>query len=267
MATRVVVLGCTRFSEAMLEELLATKDVDVVGVFSIPEKFSISYAPTTGVKNSSFRDLSGVAKKHDVPFHWVDSAEKKLTDYLPELQAMAPDVILVLGWYYMVPASVRATAKRGAWGIHASMLPQYAGGAPLVWAMIEGESQTGVTLFELAEGVDDGAIVAQKAVAIEPTDTIAELYDRVTATSRDLLRDALAQFATVTARPQSTGEKKVWPQRSPNDGAISLQWDEKKLFDFIRAQSAPYPGAFLELADGRRLIFEKVRIETRKSDE
>ena len=70
--------------------------------------------------------------------------------------------MLILGWFYKVPKSIRDLSKLGAWGIHASLLPKYAGGSPLTWAIINGEKQTGITLFRLDDGIDDGDIISQK---------------------------------------------------------------------------------------------------------
>ncbi len=87
----------------------------------------------------------------------------------------------------MVPKAIREIPTYGAWGIHASLLPKYAGGAPLVWAIIEGEKETGITLFKMDSGVDDGDIIEQRNFPIASTDTIKEVYDKATLASKKVL--------------------------------------------------------------------------------
>lgn len=255
---RVVFLGSTKYSEALLLHLLNI-GVEIVAIGSIPEFFSISYS-SSPVKNTNFADLSKYAKQLNIPHFEVDSVNgKRLQDYSSELKAMEPDIILVLGWYYMLPKRVREIAKLGAWGIHASLLPKYAGGAPLVWAMINGESTTGVTLFRFEDGVDDGDIIAQEIVQIQEIDTIKDVYQKATIASKKILSKVfeLGNFEFI---PQKKSEIKVYPQRSPNDGEIDLTWDKDRIFDFIRAQTSPYPGAYITNSKGKKLFIREVEI-------
>ena len=140
---KIIFLGCTKFSEELLQDILLNTSVEIAAIFTIPQDFHISYSKTK-VHNTNFSDLKPYAVLHNIPIYEVDSIRgKRITDYKILLQEIKPDVILVLGWYYMVPKSIRDLAKLGAWGIHASLLPRYAGGAPLVWAMINGEKESG----------------------------------------------------------------------------------------------------------------------------
>lgn len=257
---RAVFLGCTRYSEELLLHLRESGNVSIEAIFSIPEEFTISYSEKK-VKNSNYADLSVHAKNWNIPFFEVDSIPgKSITDYTDQLERIKPDVFLVLGWYYMVPSKIRSIARYGAWGIHASLLPKYAGGAPLVWAIMNGESETGVTLFRFEEGVDNGDIIRQQKFPIEPDDHIRHVYEKATRESKKLLDEVLSNPASITFTPQDQSKIEVFPQRSPEDGEIDLNWDSSKIYDFIRAQSSPYPGAFIKLPDGRKLVIEEARI-------
>ena len=161
----------------------------------------------------------------------------------------------------MEPTKKRDIASYGAWGIHGSMLPNYAGGAPLVWAIINGESETGVTLFKLQDGVDDGDIIEQQIIKIEETDSIKEVYEKVTIISKEILINSLKNISEIIFKPQDKSKIKVYPQRKPQDGELDLTKPAKELYDFIRAQCSPYPGAFITTIDGKKLIIEKARIE------
>lgn len=258
---RVVFFGATKFSEDILTHLLDNR-IDVCALFTIPKEFGISYSEEK-VKNYNYSALELIAEKNNIPCYYIDSSQngKKTNDYIEIIESVNPDVILIMGWYYMVTAKIRALAKYGAWGIHASMLPNYAGGAPLVWAIINGEEETGITLFKLDEGVDDGDIISQEKIKIEEVDSIKEVYEKVTVVAKDVLLHALQNVSNIVFRPQDKSKIKIYPQRKPDDGELDLTIPAKDLYNFIRAQSSPYPGAFIRTSDGKKLIIEKARIE------
>jgi methionyl-tRNA formyltransferase len=258
---KIVFFGATAFSKDVFVDLV-NNGFSISSVFTIPQEFNISYSKEK-VKNYNYSDLEIICKEKNIPCYYIDSAEtgKKVNDYYGLIADLKPDVILVMGWYYMVPEKIRELAKYGAWGIHASMLPDYAGGAPLVWAIINGEKETGVTLFKLDDGVDDGDIIAQEKITIDNNDTIREVYEKVTIVSKKILVQAIKNIDTIKFLPQDKTKIKVYPQRKPDDGELDLKKSAQQLYDFIRAQSSPYPGAFFRTVDGKKLIIEKARIE------
>lgn len=256
---KIAFLGATAFSCDLLNDLIAN-DFKPGLVFGIPEEFTISYSKHP-VKNYNYGNLHRLADAHAIPFRVVDGTKgRRLQDYEEVIANYSPDVILVLGWYYKIPVRLRNLAVHGAWGIHASLLPDYAGGAPLVWAIINGEKETGVTLFELDDGVDTGNIVAQAPLAIGPDDTIATVYERATILSKQLLREALRDIDLINPRQQDMSRRRVFPQRTPDDGELDLSWTAERIHNFVRAQSNPYPGAFIRTVDGKKLVVEKTRI-------
>ena len=258
----IVFLGCTSFSETILQELIKLKNVTISAIFSIPVDFSISYSKEK-VRNTNFADLSTYAQDLNIPFYSIDSEKgKRITDYTETLKDLNPDVILVMGWYYMVPKKIREIANYGAWGIHASLLPNYAGGAPLVWAIIEGEKRTGVSLFKLSDGVDDGDIITQAEFPIEPNDTIKEVYDKATSASIEVLNDVFSRgIDQIEVKVQDKTKIKVYPQRSPADGEIDWSWPSEKIRNFIRAQTKPYPGAWTIINDKKVILWDATIIE------
>ena len=159
-------LGATNYSKELLLFLI-NKRLIPKAIFSIPEEFNISYSEKK-VKNTNYANLKDIANEYDIPYYEIDSVEgKKIKSYEQIIKKLNLDLILVLGWYYVIPQSIRELVKYGAWGIHASLLPKYAGGAPLSWAIINGEKETGITLFRMENGVDDGDIISQKSFSIE----------------------------------------------------------------------------------------------------
>lgn len=257
---RYAVLGATQFSKEILQFLINHQYIPQA-IFTIPQEFKISYAKNRKVKNCNYASLHEMSANLDIPLYEVESPDKTIQHYSDIIQSLELDILLVIGWYYMVPKSVRDLAKEGAWGIHASMLPDYAGGAPLVWSIINGEKQTGVSLFRLDDGVDDGDLIAQQAFDIDEHDSISEVYQKATEHSKTLLASAFKQYPDIDYKAQDKQKIKIYPQRCPDDGEMDLNLSAKELYNFIRAQSAPYPGAFIKTRDGKKLVIEKARIE------
>lgn len=240
---KFVFLGATNYSRELLIFLLEKKIIPEV-IFSIPQEFSISYSKDK-VNNTNYADLQKIAIENDIPYREIDSIEgKRLIDYKSELEGLRLDLILVLGWYYMIPEAIRGMAKYGAWGIHASLLPKYAGGAPLNWAIINGEKEAGVSLFRMDDGVDDGDIISQKAFSIEYKDSIKNVYDKATLVSKEILMDTLTNLDQVIFTKQDKSKIEVYPQRKPEDGEINWQSSSQEIYNFIRAQTLPYSCAF-----------------------
>ena len=238
-------LGSTNYSKEMLLFLIKNGFIPSI-IFYIPEKFKIKIQGVEEEKiNSNYADLTQIAKKYNIPYHEVNSVNgKRLQDYKEIIKNLNLDLFLVLGWYYMISKEIRSLAKYGAWGIHASLLPKYAGGAPLVWAMINGEKETGVTLFRMEDGVDDGDIISQKKFSIDFEDTIKDVYDKATITSKDILLNTLKNIENINFTPQDKSKIEVFPQRNPSDGMINWYDTALNIYNFIRAQTLPYPCAF-----------------------
>jgi len=258
---KVVFLGATNFSRRILDLLFTIQSTEVIAIFGIPKKFNISYSKNK-VVNTNFADLSRLAQERQILYYEVDSTHgKRLADFSNIFEKLRPDIILVMGWYYMVPKFIRDTAKYGAWGIHASLLPKYAGGAPLIWAIINGEKITGITLFRLDDGVDDGDIIAQRSFAILETDTIAEVYEKATIESVALIKKIFSKdISEIKFLPQEKSKIEVWPQRKPEDGEIDWSWNPDKIYNFIRAQSKPYPGAWTVI-NGKKITIWSATVE------
>ncbi|MFZ5996231.1 MAG: methionyl-tRNA formyltransferase [Nitrospirota bacterium] len=235
-------------------------------IFAIEEEFYISYSKTK-VKNYNFANLKNIAEQYHIPYFPVDSVKgKRLIDFANIIKKMNLDLLLVLGWYYMIPRSIRNLTKLGAWGIHASLLPNYSGGAPLVWAIINGEKETGVTLFRMDDGVDDGDIIAQKSFPIYFEDTIREVYQKAIDASKNILFSSLNEFENVTFTPQDKSITRVYPQRKPEDGVINWKNNALSIYNFIRAQTIPYPCAISYFQNIEIKIVDSKIIEINSQD-
>ncbi len=229
------------------EGLLPLPECDLAGIITTPREIEISYSdePLTIRTHAQFDD---VAERAGCPIACL-SSRPTAASYLEPLVAWRPDLVLVLGWYYLVPRDVRALPPLGCLGIHASLLPKYRGGAPIPWAIINGEQASGVTLFHLEDEADAGDIVAQSVFPIASSDTCAEVIARATDASIELLRQTVPSLAVGSAprTPQCDEDATWYPQRSPDDARIDWRWSASRVHDFVRAQTRPYAGAFTTL--------------------
>ena len=165
------------------------------------------------------------------------------------------DLLLAVSWRYLVPPSIYRRATRGAFVFHDSLLPEHRGFSPTVWAIANGEDHTGVTLFEMVEAVDAGDIVDQQRVPIGADDTIATVVERVTNSYVTLLQKNLSKLlAGNTPRtPQDHGRATYTCRRTAEDNRIDWNWPTERVYNLVRAVTAPYSGAFTS-HDGRRVV-------------
>ncbi len=258
---KVLVLGCTETTISVLRAVIDA-GCEPVALCTLPETFEISYSQTP-VRIVRYIPLAE-AEKTGVKIIIAPRDTGKIMD---EISPLRPDLILVAGWYYIVPARIRELAPLGCLGLHASLLPRNAGGAPLNWAIINGEDETGVTLFHLEDEMDTGDIVAQRRIPIEIADTIATLYDRVDRACYEILLDILPKIEAGSAPRirQDLSRRTVLPQRSPKDGWIDWSRPAEEIYNFVRALTRPYPGAFAHI-EGRTVRVWAVRNTGRRAE-
>jgi methionyl-tRNA formyltransferase len=143
---------------------------------------------------------------------------------------------------------VLAIPPRGCLGIHGSLLPRLSGFAPVNWALIRDEKETGPTLFYFDDGMDTGDIVGQRPFPITDEDDAATLRARIARESVALLEEMLPRLAAGNAprTRQDHAQATIGEQRRPEDGRIDWTWEPRRVFNFVRGLTRPYPGAFTE---------------------
>lgn len=157
-----------------------------------------------------------------------------------------PNLIFVCGWYWIIGKEALGDGRWQVVGIHNSLLPKYRGNSPLVWAIINGEKQTGFSLFSLGEKMDEGKIWAQRQVRINSDDDIGTVLCRIEGEVLVTLRNILPKIIAGTAKPraQASSHATYCARRLPEDGEIDWSAPAQQVHNFVRAQSHPYPGAF-----------------------
>ena len=212
---------------------------------------ALTLSPDLAAHRSAATNYGPVCDRFRVPLHTVASINHD--NALELLRGLALDVLFVIGWSQILRPAALAAARVGVIGAHASLLPRNRGSAPVNWALIRGETCWGNTLMWLAEDVDAGAIIDQMEFPITPYDSCATLYQRVAQTNRDMLLRVVPRLLAGErpGRPQEPTHEPVLPRRRPADGAINWSLPSTHVYDFVRALTRPYPGAFGWL-EGRR---------------
>jgi methionyl-tRNA formyltransferase len=173
--------------------------------------------------------------------------------FVAKLAALAPDFLFSFYYRQMLSPAVLATARRGAFNMHGSLLPKYRGRVPVNWAVLHGERETGATLHEMVARPDAGGIVGQEAVPIGDNDTAGEVFVRVTQAAGRVMERVLPGLlaGTATPRPQDLARGSYFGGRKPEDGRIDWSRSAWEVHNLVRAVAPPYPGAFTGLAGAR----------------
>jgi methionyl-tRNA formyltransferase len=171
-----------------------------------------------------------------------------------------PDLCMVMGWYWLLDEELLSSVARGFLGIHFSLLPKYRGGSPLVWQLINGEPKVGLSLFSFTAGMDEGDIWGQRSVAVGPSDYIGDVLVKLETESTSLIEDTYIEIlrGNVRPSPQDHSQATYCAVREEGDGEIDWRQPARDVYNFIRAQSHPYPGAFTML-DGKKLRIWRAR--------
>lgn len=164
------------------------------------------------------------------------------------------DWLFIIGWSQVAGKELLAAPRKGVLGMHPTLLPQGRGRASIPWAIIKDLDETGVTLFQLDEGIDTGPIIAQEHLPMSPQETATGLYQRVAAAHRALIARCWDDLAKDRLHPvpQDHDAATQWPARTPDDGQITTDMTVQDVERLVRATTHPYPGAFWE-DEGRRL--------------
>ena len=248
-APRVLFVGAVVEGHRCLEALIdAGERVDAI----------VSLDPALASVTSGWVSFDDLAGRLGVPNLTVRDLNRP--ESVVQVAALAPDLIVVIGWTRLLGPELLKIPRLGAVGFHASLLPRYRGRAPVNWALINGERETGNTMFFLDEGVDTGDVIDQRRIPITDDDDCATLYEKVAASGTAMLLEHLPALKDGRAPriSQDHSLATVMPKRRPEDGRIDWTKGRRRLFDWVRALTHPYPGAFSEL-DGRRLFVWSAR--------
>lgn len=232
---RVVMIGCVESSAIALEELLSSPEVELTGIVTRDRS----------PDNADFLTLVPVARELGIPHLIYHGCEKNfnLAEWIRERE---PDLIVCIGWSYLLPSEILSIPRIGVVGYHPAGLPRHRGRHPIIWALVLGLEKSASTLFLMDEGADSGPILDQTVVEIGPEDDARILYDKMMVAMREQLRQQLPLLASGKAVVESQDESKAsyLRKRTVLDGEIDWRMSSGAIYNLVRALSEPYPGAY-----------------------
>ncbi|MRT43427.1 bifunctional UDP-4-amino-4-deoxy-L-arabinose formyltransferase/UDP-glucuronic acid oxidase ArnA [Enterobacteriaceae bacterium RIT702] len=198
----------------------------------------------TGTESHFFDSVARLAAEQGIPVYAPEDVNHPL--WVDRIETMAPDYIFSFYYRALLNDSILSCAKLGAFNLHGSLLPKYRGRAPLNWVLVNGETETGVTLHRMVKRADAGDIVAQQRVAIDEQDNALTLHRKLVACATEVLNGALpaVKRGDIVTTPQNESEATVVGRRTPEDGRIKWEAPAQTVNNLVRAVTYPWPGAF-----------------------
>lgn len=213
-------------------------------------------------ENRWFASVADTAREYGLPV--VMPADANSGELAARVAQLQPDFIFSFYYRSMLSAPLLQSARGGALNMHGSLLPKYRGRAPVNWAILNGERETGATLHYMVDRADAGDIVDQLAVPILDDDDAREVFGKVTAAAEIVLARSLPGLIAGDAprRPQIIEPGQYFGRRRPEDGRIDWSQPAVRIHNLVRAVAPPFPGAFTEV-DGRPWRIHRTRVESR----
>jgi len=256
---RIVFMGTPEFAVASLDALVKA-GCNIVGVVTAPDKPA----------GRGMELQQSAVKKYAVEnnLHVLQPEKLKNPAFLEELRSLHADLQVVVA-FRMLPELVWNMPPMGSVNLHGSLLPQYRGAAPINWAVINGEKETGVTTFKLKHEIDTGDILLQESFAIAETDNAGDVHDRMKEVGARLLVKTIKGLAdgSLKEQPQTTDNGQLRHAPKIFTEACTINWNKPvvEVYNLIRGL-APYPAAFTFLNDKKLKIFKVEKIETEPID-
>ena len=237
---RIVFMGTPDFAVPSLERLIADGH-DIAAVYTQPDK-----PKNRGMKLTP-SPVKEVALAHQIPV--VQPQKLREEGVLETLAAYQPELIVVVAYGKLLPKALIDLPPKGCINVHSSLLPKYRGAAPINWAVINGEAETGVTIMDIAEALDAGDIISQAATPIDPNEPVETLHDRLAVMGAELLSRTVVSIADGTARriPQEDSQSTYAPMLSRELSPIYWSRSAREIHNQIRGLT-PWPATTMELS-------------------
>lgn len=246
MSSKAVVFAYHDIGCAGIEALLAA-GYDIAAVFTHADDPK---------ENNFYGSVAQLCARNGIPVHAPEDANHPL--WVERIAKLNPDFIFSFYYRNLLSEPLLALARQGAYNLHGSLLPKYRGRAPANWVLVNGETETGVTLHRMVKRADAGAILAQHKVSIERSDTGLSLHAKLREAASHLLRDALPQLAQgkLTETAQDESQATCFGRRTAADGKIDWKKPAEELFNLVRAVTQPYPGAFCAVGEHKLIVWQ-----------
>ncbi|MFC4817636.1 methionyl-tRNA formyltransferase [Flavobacterium sp. GCM10023249] len=240
---RIVFMGTPEFAVGILDAIVKVGKHEVVGVITAADK------PAGRGQKIKYSAVKEYALEKGL--HLLQPTNLKNEDFLAELASLNANLQVVVA-FRMLPKAVWAMPKFGTFNLHASLLPEYRGAAPINWAIINGEVKTGVTTFFIDDKIDTGAMILNKETAIDPAETAGELHDRLINIGCEAVLetlDRISEGGVVTTIQQDSPDIKTAYKLDRENCKIDFSKSIDAVYNLIRGLS-PYPAAYCNFKDG-----------------
>lgn len=256
---RIVFMGTPEFAGPSLEALLKSED-HVVGVVTQPDR------PKGRGHILAPPPVKIIAQRADIPL--LQPLKIRTPDFLDALAAWKPDLIAVTAFGRILHAPILNLPPKGCVNVHGSLLPKYRGAAPIQWAVIQGEAETGITTMLMDKGMDTGPMLLQERVPIMPDDTAGSLSLRLAELGGRLLVETIRQLkaGTITPRAQDNSQATMAPLLKKEDGVIDWTRSAQSIANRVRGLS-PWPGVSTFLGHDRWNIWSAVAKPTHSNEQ
>ncbi|MET3557486.1 methionyl-tRNA formyltransferase [Streptococcus rupicaprae] len=250
---KLIFMGTPDFAARVLEGLLADETYEVIAVVTQPDR------AVGRKKEVRLTPVKAVAVAHGIPVYQPEKLSG--SPELEELMALPAVGIVTAAFGQFLPERLLKQFEFAV-NVHASLLPKYRGGAPIHYALINGDEQAGVTLMEMVKEMDAGDMIANRAVPIEETDTVGTLFDKLALVGRELLLETLPAYVAGDIVPQSQDPEQVSfsPNITPEQEKIDWTKTNRQVFNQIRGMN-PWPVAHAFLNGERFKIYEATPVE------
>lgn len=232
--------------------ILCSGELGYNTLLEINNVYNITFIATDSLSSN----IIDFAQKNNIAFYKGNPRNGKLAYFLRNAKY---DFLISVNYLFLIERDVISTPSKMAFNLHGSLLPKYRGRTPHVWAIINGETECGITAHLIDSGCDTGAILYQYKVDIEPSDTGHSLLQKYKVLYFPIINKVIGDFIENKLIPIPQDEKYAtyFGKRTPDDGRIDWQLDKKNIYNWVRAQSHPYPGAFA-FFKGKKIIIDWV---------
>ena len=205
-------------------------------------------------ENIWFASVAALCQERGIPY--IQPEASGLLELLPQFQKIAPDYIFSFYYRYLISTAILDAARIAALNMHGSLLPKYRGRAPVNWAVLHGETETGASLHIMEAKPDAGDIVGQEAVPIDPDEDATAVFTKVSNAAVHVMQTALPALleGRVPRTPNVLANGSYFSGRKPEDGRIQWSQNALQVHNLIRAVAPPYPGAFADWQGARMVI-------------
>jgi methionyl-tRNA formyltransferase len=233
---RLVFCGTPQFAVPSLKYLLKQAEIEVAAVITQPDR------PKGRGQEISQSPVKEVAVQAGVPVH--QPPKIRAPEFQPVLEALAPDAIVIIAYGQIIPARLLTIPNLGWINLHASLLPKYRGAAPINWAIVNGETVSGITTMRIDAGMDTGEMLLQQEISIGAKEAAPELAARMSEAGAPLMLETLRglQSGAVRPRPQNHQQASMAPMLKKEDGRIDWNLPSPQIFNRMRGFT-PWPGA------------------------